>query len=228
MSWSYNTSLTSTKDQVRYLVGDTNALDQQVQDEEIVFSLSQNGGNIYLAAAMVANSLSAKYSNAKDITVDGMSIKNSTRAQSYASLAIQLEAKANTLNGGVAPIVGGLTGRRSFGMRMMDNPFAGKQNIEFTPTHSRSSSNTITTPVITQTALAEITEGLDYVDVVFTTRMSSADYKISTCNVENNYDATPLNLICGIITNKTASGFRQYLSAAADTANYKLRWVITE
>jgi hypothetical protein len=52
MAWSYNPSNLGTDTDaerlnvVRYLVGDTDVNDQQVQDEEITFALSQVGDNV--------------------------------------------------------------------------------------------------------------------------------------------------------------------------------------
>lgn len=59
MAWSYdptdlNTTTTSGRlNTVRLLIGDTNTLDQQLANEEITFSLSENNNNVYLKAAVV-------------------------------------------------------------------------------------------------------------------------------------------------------------------------------
>jgi hypothetical protein len=53
MAWSYdptdldNTTASGRLNIVRLLVGDTDTVDQQVQNEEIAFGLSENGNNIY-------------------------------------------------------------------------------------------------------------------------------------------------------------------------------------
>lgn len=40
MTWTYVSPASSVKDQVRFLISDTNSLDQKVSDEEINYSLS--------------------------------------------------------------------------------------------------------------------------------------------------------------------------------------------
>ena len=68
MSWSYDptdldTNTTSGRlNTVRLLVGDTDTLDQQAQNEEVLFSLSQNGNNVYYSGAWVARAIGSKYS----------------------------------------------------------------------------------------------------------------------------------------------------------------------
>jgi hypothetical protein len=66
MSWSYdptdlNTTTASGRlNTVRLLVGDTDTDDQQLQDEEITFSLSETGDSAYLAAAWSARAVASK------------------------------------------------------------------------------------------------------------------------------------------------------------------------
>ena len=60
MAWSYETTDLGTAtasgrlNAVRLLVGDTDITDPQVQDEEILFALAQEGNNVYYAASWVA------------------------------------------------------------------------------------------------------------------------------------------------------------------------------
>lgn len=49
MAWSYDSTLTTAKDQVRFLIRDTDTAKQQVQDEEILW-LIKSEANIYMAA----------------------------------------------------------------------------------------------------------------------------------------------------------------------------------
>ena len=68
MAWSYDptdldtTTASGRLNTVRLLVGDTETLDQQTQNEEIVFSLSENGNNTYYSAAWIARAIASKYS----------------------------------------------------------------------------------------------------------------------------------------------------------------------
>ena len=55
MTWTYgNDPTNSSRDAVRYLVGDTDSNLAFVTDEEIAWALSQNSNNAYAAAAAVA------------------------------------------------------------------------------------------------------------------------------------------------------------------------------
>ena len=60
MPWSYSSSVISNRDRVRLLIGDTNAADPQLQDEELDYFLASESGT-YGAAAAAAHSLSMRY-----------------------------------------------------------------------------------------------------------------------------------------------------------------------
>ena len=116
MSWSYDpTSLDTTTsagrlNSVRLLVGDTDTNDQQVQNEEITFSLSETGNNIYSAAAWIARTIASQYSRRVDTQLDGALQANySDLAEQYYKLAEDLEYRGKT-NGAVLGVAaGGLT-----------------------------------------------------------------------------------------------------------------------
>jgi len=101
--------LTTTKDQVRFLVGDTDSNDGLIADEEINFALIENP-NIYLAGAMVADAVSARL--ARELTLKGSagSIELDAQAQSkaFADLAIKLRARA-AMTGGAGVFAGGIS-----------------------------------------------------------------------------------------------------------------------
>ena len=116
MTWSYDpTSLDTTTsagrlNSVRLLVGDTDTNDQQVQNEEITFSLSETGNNIYSAAAWIARTIASQYSRRVDTQLDGALQANySDLAEQYYKLAEDLEYRGKT-NGAVLGVAaGGLT-----------------------------------------------------------------------------------------------------------------------
>ena len=68
MGWTYDPTNLGTADaaqrlnSVRFLVGDTDTDDQQLQDEEVTFGLAQNGNSVYHAASWSARTISSKYS----------------------------------------------------------------------------------------------------------------------------------------------------------------------
>lgn len=109
MSWTYNASqlATSAMMQVRYLVGDIVASDQQVQDEEINFALTQRP-NIYGAAAVVCRSLASKLSREADTVDRDLRTTFSSRARSYAARANDYEVKASVRSGAM-PYAGGIS-----------------------------------------------------------------------------------------------------------------------
>ena len=117
MSWSYspsdlNTTTASGRlNSVRLLVGDTDSADQLVQNEEIMFGLSQANNNVYYAAAWVCRTVAAKFSRMVDTTLDGaLSGKYSTRAKQFQQLATQIEAQGKKTSGkSLGVFAGGIT-----------------------------------------------------------------------------------------------------------------------
>lgn len=76
---------------VRLLLGDTNSLDQQLQDEEINFSLSMENDNPHLAASKSARYISAKYARLVDVELDGQLREDYSQLRySYSELAENL------------------------------------------------------------------------------------------------------------------------------------------
>ncbi len=109
-----NSTAQQRKDAVRILVGDTDENDQQIQDEEIVFALSQTSNNVYSAGALVCRLIAAKYARLVDTTVDetGIRARYDQRQKSYRDLAKELDSQARTLgtSGGLGiPVAGGIT-----------------------------------------------------------------------------------------------------------------------
>jgi hypothetical protein len=109
MSWTYDSSQleSSTLMQVRYLVGDTKQTDQQVQDEEINFALSQRA-SIYGAAAIVCRSLASQLSREADTVDKDLRTVLSARAKAYSARASEYETKA-VVRGGGMPYAGGIS-----------------------------------------------------------------------------------------------------------------------
>jgi hypothetical protein len=116
MSWSYeeydlnNTTASGRLNTVRLLVGDTDSLDQQVQNEEVLFALSENGNNVYYAGAWVARAISAKYSRKVTTQLSGaLSADYSDLAKQYKALADDLEYQGKTAGAAVGVLAGGIT-----------------------------------------------------------------------------------------------------------------------
>ena len=113
MTWSYSGDPSSSAmDEVRFLIGDTDASSQMMSNEEIAYlvTVSPDGGTRYSnypAAISACRSLAAKYAKQIDKTVGSLSISYSQKHTQYLSLAAELQ-KANTTNivPGV-PLLGG-------------------------------------------------------------------------------------------------------------------------
>lgn len=123
MAWTYDsTDLTTATasgrlNVVRFLVGDTDTTDQQVQNEEITFALSEASDDVYSAGVYIANSLSAKFARLVDTDLDGqLSEKYSQLQAHYKNLAQTINAQKSA-GGGV-----------SLGIFSGGLPAAGKTN----------------------------------------------------------------------------------------------------
>lgn len=106
MAWSYDASAIDTStaagriNAVRLLVGDTDTNDQQVQNEEITFALSETQDNVYSAAAWVANTIASQYARKVDIDLDGqLSAKYSQLHKHYKSLSVALDQQGRKYSG---------------------------------------------------------------------------------------------------------------------------------
>ncbi len=117
MAWSYDpanldtTTASGRLNTVRLLVGDTEILDQQVQDEEIFFALSESSNNVYYAGAWVARVISSKYSRQVTTELDGALMANySDLAKQYRTLADDLDYQGKTSGSGSSVGIGVLAG----------------------------------------------------------------------------------------------------------------------
>jgi hypothetical protein len=88
-----------------------------------------------------------------------------------------------------------------------------------------------------QTEVVEVAEGIisgftqliedqDYVDVVFSSDQPTSNWTSLGIVIVNTTDSTPINVWPGVISSKTASGFRLQLNGLPDSGNYYLRWSI--
>ncbi len=98
---------------VRLLVGDTNSADVQLQNEEIVFALAQNGDNVYSSAGWVARTLSAKFARLVDVELDGQLSESYSQLQKhYGDLSSELEYQAKSISGSLGFAAGGISKAR--------------------------------------------------------------------------------------------------------------------
>jgi len=111
MVWSYSGDPgSSDKDSVRFYVGDTIKADPQVNDEEIEFLLTEEGGNALRAASRTAGMIAAKYARQVDKSVGGLSLSAGRRQEKYERLAQSLWTRANNIGTGLpTPYAGGIS-----------------------------------------------------------------------------------------------------------------------
>jgi hypothetical protein len=116
VTWTYSGDPSSNaKDEVRFLVGDTDSTVQEVSDEEIAYIITMHGdpganyGN-YAAAAVLAQAIASKYAKKADKSVGGLSIQYKQKFDNYMALAQTLREFARTGPTGAAvgpPVLGG-------------------------------------------------------------------------------------------------------------------------
>lgn len=108
MTWTYSGNpSSSTRDEVRFLVGDTDTTDQLVSDEEIAYSVAEQPTTM-LAAALVAQSIASKFARKADKSVGDLSIAYSQQAKAYQDLEKRLRETA-ARRGSAAPYCGGIS-----------------------------------------------------------------------------------------------------------------------
>ncbi len=140
MTWTYSGDPSSSdKDEVRFLVGDTDTSDQLVSDEEINYALAvwlDLYGTKYWVAAVVAENIAGKFTRETSYSADGVSVNLSELQNKFVERARQLRAAHHSLLIGGIPDVGGIspyeqldfmTKPLDFGTGMHDNYEAGSQ-----------------------------------------------------------------------------------------------------
>lgn len=107
MPFSYSGRPSSSLlDQVRFLIGDTDAAEAKLADEEITFLLDE-WGSPYEAAAAAADHLSATAASWMSYSADGQNLNLSELQEKYARMADALRASGRRRNR-AAPYVGGI------------------------------------------------------------------------------------------------------------------------
>jgi hypothetical protein len=95
---------------VRFLLGDTDYTNPELQNEEITFTLSETSNKVYLAASICASTISSRYSGLANVEIDGiLSVDYGELASAFSVLSVKLKSDGNRLEGGSLGIfVGGL------------------------------------------------------------------------------------------------------------------------
>lgn len=112
MTWTYSGDPSdSPRDEVRFLVGDTNTNKQLVSDEEIAFALASTSDSTYGAAALCARAIAGKFSREVNGRFESIWSDDGSKSKQFFDLARRLDIQAKTA-GGLAlgsPYVGGVS-----------------------------------------------------------------------------------------------------------------------
>jgi hypothetical protein len=105
MTWSYSGDPSdSSKDAVRFLVGDTNTDDQLVSNEEIDYLIALHG-TVNRTASEAARAIAAKFARYMSRSIGGLQADFSAKHRQYLALADSLISKEETAP--VAPFISG-------------------------------------------------------------------------------------------------------------------------
>ena len=140
MTATYVSPDDSQKDEVRFLIGDTDSANPMLQDEEIEYLISKwyrIHGTVEYVASVAAETVAAKFAREANYSADGVSVSLAQLGQQFRDLAASLRSQQKNLLVGGLPDVGGITPgeeldptvkNTDFGTGMHDNYEAGRQN----------------------------------------------------------------------------------------------------
>ncbi len=95
MAWTYSGDpSTNDKDAVRVRVGDTDSTDELLQDEEILFFLTERSSNVLLASADSAIAIAGQFSRKVNVKNLSLSVNATDRAKAYLELAKKFREQA--------------------------------------------------------------------------------------------------------------------------------------
>ena len=107
MAFSYSLALTSGKDQVRFLIGDTASDDALLQDEEINYVLTQTP-DPYRAAVIACQAIVGSLSKQVSTAIGQTKLSLEQRAEAYRLRVRELRDQASVLSPGL-PYAGGIS-----------------------------------------------------------------------------------------------------------------------
>lgn len=106
MSWTYSGDpTTTTRDELRYLIQDTDTDHQQFSNEELAYLLTEHSDDPNVAAVHACETLIAKYARLADKSVGDLSISYSQIGKQYESLLKQVRRRAAAAS--MTPWLGG-------------------------------------------------------------------------------------------------------------------------
>lgn len=103
------TPVDTPKDQVRLTIGDTDVTNAMLQDEEITYYLTEEGGNVLQASARAAGAIAAKFARLVATSVGDVRVEAQQQFEHYRDMASDLSDQAVRHGGTAVPYAGGLT-----------------------------------------------------------------------------------------------------------------------
>lgn len=109
MSWTYSGDpKSSKKDEVRFLIGDTDSSEQLATDEEIQYTLDTNGNDMWVAGSYIADAIAFRFSRMADSEEIGpIKINYTKRVEFFTAKAKNLAAKVYQF-AQISPYAGGI------------------------------------------------------------------------------------------------------------------------
>lgn len=105
MSWTYSNPADSTRDELRFLIGDTIEADPLLTDEELDYLLDDRG-SVTGAAVGACEQLIARFAREPDRRIGQLSISNSQRVTQYEKLLKTLRTRTMV---SAVPYAGGIS-----------------------------------------------------------------------------------------------------------------------
>ena len=96
IDFNYQLPISTNRDRVRFLIGDTSSARPLLDDAEVVHALSLASDNILRAAAYACDSIAAKLTRESGISVQGINVTRSTSAEGYKKLATEYRARSKS------------------------------------------------------------------------------------------------------------------------------------
>lgn len=97
MAWTYDTDLSTGKDTIRLLIGDTISTIPLLTDEEIAAVLTGEADGVYPAAAVLCRSLSARFGREASLYTDVIREEKIKQAEHFRKLAEEYEDKTGSM-----------------------------------------------------------------------------------------------------------------------------------
>ena len=94
MDFTYQLPISTDRDRVRFLTGDTNVARPLLDDAEIDYALSLATNNILRSAAYACDGIAAKLTRESQISVQGINLTRSLSAEGYKKLATEYRARS--------------------------------------------------------------------------------------------------------------------------------------